>query len=115
MAEQDEGYINIMKQVVVPIEEKDFIINNPEGLTIEGVKFNIKQHEKRPNSRSGNKYIVAKFKLMLNSFKDFSKSGKLQNGKTILSRDGQGNVTWSEMIDENFNLVQVVMGPIEVK
>ena len=115
MAEKDEGYIDIQKQIVVPIEEKDFIMTNPEGLTTEGVKFNIGQHQLKSGSKGRNKYIAAKYELMLKHCKNFSKSGKLQNGKTILSRDEEGNVTWSEMIDENFNLVQQMMKPIEVK
>ena len=101
MAEQDEKYIDIKKQTVVPIEEKDFIVNNPEGLTLEGIKFNIRQWK----IGSKNKYVVGKYELMLVQCKDITKSGKLSDGKTILSRDKEGNATWTEMIDENFNLV----------
>ena len=115
MSEQDEGYIDITKQIVVPIEDKDFIINNPEGLTVEGVKFNISQHPAGLGGKKGvNRYIRAKYELMLKSCKNFTKSGKLTNGKTILSRDEGGNVTWTEMIDENFNLVYQILKPIEV-
>ena len=115
MAEQEEGYIDIMKQVVVPIEDRDFIINNPEGLTIEGVKFNISQYPAGKGGKKGvNRYIRAKYELMLKNCKNFTKSGKLSNGKTILSRDQDGSVTWSEMIDDNFNLVPQMMKTIEV-
>ena len=107
---EDETYIDIMKQVVVPIENRDFIINNPEGLTIEGIKFNISQHPAAFGGKKGvNRYIRAKYELMLKSCKNFTKSGKLSNGKTVLSRDEQGNVTWSEMIDDKFNLTNVQM------
>ena len=111
---EDESYIDIMKQVVVPIEDIDIIINNPEGLTLEGIKFNIAQYPAGAGGKKGvNRYIRAKYELMLKSCKNITKSGKLSNGKTILSRDEDGSVTWSEMIDENFQLTN--QKPIEVK
>ena len=113
---EEESYIDIMKQIVVPIENKDMIVNNPEGLTVEGVKFNIAQYPMgRKGNKGGNRYIRAKYELMLKQCKEFAKSGKLSNSKTILSRDEKGNVTWAEMIDDNFNLVPQIMRTIEVK
>ena len=115
MAEQEEMFIDIQKQIVVPIENKDVIVNNPEGLTVEGINFNIKQHRAKSGSRGGNKYIAAKYELMLKQCKNFAKSGKLSNGRTVLSRDVDGNVNWSEMIDENYNLIPQIIKPIEVR
>ena len=102
MAEKDETFIDFMTETKVPIEELDFIVNNPEGLTAEGVKFNINQWKKD----SHNKYVVKKYEYMLIKCKNFSKSGKLSDGKTILSRDKDDEVTWAEMIDDKFNLVK---------
>lgn len=100
MAEQQEKIIYFKDQIQVPIEDKDTITNNPEGLTVEGCKFNVKQCK-------NNKYIAAKYDLMLHKCKNFSSSGKLSNGKTVLSRDKDGNVTWAEMINEKFDLVSI--------
>ena len=109
----DESYIDFTRQTVVPIEELDSIVNNPEGLTIEGVKFNIASYPAPKGTgrgkKGGNKYIRGKYELMLKKCKNFAKSGKLEDGRTILSRDEKGNVTWAEMIDDNFQLVKDVV------
>ncbi len=94
---EEVKYINILdkKSVGIPKEEWEGVRDNPEGLTVEGIKFNIIEWK----VRSRNKYLVAKYRKMLNECKNFSTSGKLDNGKTILSRSKDGKVTWSESID----------------
>ena len=111
MAEEKEDIVYFKNQIRVPIENKDFVENNPEGLTLEGAKFNVYQWK----TKSRNKYVAAKYDLMVYTCKNFTKSGKLADGKTILSRDEEGNVTWSEMIDDKFNLVPKLEKVIEVK
>lgn len=102
--EEELKFINILDRNNVPVPKEDWenIRDNPEGLTVEGVKFNVYQHK----TRSKNRYIIAKYDKMLKECKNFTKSGKLTDGKTILSRDEQGNVTWSEMINDNFELIK---------
>ena len=103
MVEQDMKYINILdkKNIPVPKEQWENVRDNPEGLTVEGVKFNVNEWKRR----SKNKHVVAKYNRMLRECKNLTSSGKLSDGKTILSRDVKGTPTWTEMIDENFDLV----------
>ena len=111
MAEEKDKIIYFKDQIQVPIENKDFVENNPEGLTLEGAKFNARQWK----VLSKNKYTAAKYDLMVHTCKNFTKSGKLENGKTILSRDIDNKVTWAEMIDEKFNLILSIPIVVEVK
>ena len=96
---EEEGFIDIMKQTMLPIEAVDYITKNPEGLTREGCLFNL--HEWKYGSR--NKYTTKKYEEMLKRCKSFSNSGKTSEGKTILARDVNNRVTWASFIDEKGN------------
>jgi len=88
----DEGYVDFMKETMLPIEEVEFIKTNPEGLTKEGAECHLKNWK-----HSTNKYQVVKYESMLKVCKNFTESGKTPDGKTIMARDGK-NITWSEKI-----------------
>jgi len=91
---QEEGFIDIMKETKLPPEAVDFITKNPEGLTKEGAEFAYKQWK----TDSRNKYTTKKYESMIKHCKNFTNSGKLQDGRTILARDADGKVTWAEMV-----------------
>jgi len=87
------------KKRKVMLTDKDitFIKDNPAGLTKEGAQAEL--YDWLNNSK--NKYQQARYLSMVQNCKSFTKSGKLANGKTILARDKEGNVTWAEWLDVN--------------
>lgn len=89
---ENEGFIDIMKETRLPVEEVDYMLNNPEGLTREGIEYSVKLWES-----SHNRYLKKKYNDMLTMCKNVQSSGKTVDGKTILARR-DGKVTWSEDI-----------------
>ncbi len=87
-----EGFVDIMKETKLSPEETTYVLENPEGLTREGVDYSLKMWK-----QSTNKYQKKKFEMMLVHCKKFTTSGKTPDGKTILSRI-DSKVTWSESI-----------------
>ena len=98
---EEEGFIDIMKQTMLPIEAVDYLTKNPEGLTREGCLVTLNQWK----HGSRNKYTIKKYDEMLKRCKNFSTSGKIPNGKTILAKL-DNKVTWSDFTDEKGNIVQ---------
>lgn len=92
---QMESYIDIMKEVKLPIEEVDFAITNPENLTKEGADFSLSQWK----TGSKNRYVIQKYELMIRKCKSFSSSGKTTDGKTVLARDDSGKPVWTEKME----------------
>jgi len=88
-----DGFIDIQREVKLPQEEVDYLLNNPEGLTKEGAEYNFKQWKK-----SNNKYVIEKYRIMLEKCKNFSKSGLTTDGRTILARIDD-KVVWTEKLD----------------
>ena len=97
----EEGFIDIMRETKLPEDAVDYITKNPEGLTKEGCLVSINQW--KYNSR--NKYNTKKYEEMIKRCKNFTNSGKLSDGKTILSRNADGGVTWAEYVDEKYNVL----------
>lgn len=89
---EDETFIDIMKETKLPIEDINFIKENTEGLTREGVEYCIKMWK-----LSRNKYQIEKFTQMLKHCKKFEASGKTSDGKTIMSRR-DGKISWAEQV-----------------
>lgn len=90
----NENYVDIKKQIRLTPDELEFIKENPAGLTKEGCMQEIKNWK-----RSRNKYTKKMYDVMLVSCKNFTASGKTSDGKTIMSKDKDGRVTWSEKVD----------------
>jgi hypothetical protein len=91
-----EGFVDITQETRLPAEEVNYIMENPEGLTLEGVKYCQKLWK-----FSGNKYQKEKFKRMLTMCKKLEPSAKLGDGRTVLSRkkDNHDNmIVWAENI-----------------
>lgn len=86
----DEGFIDINKDVKLAQEEIDYIKDNPEGLTKEGVEYCLNMWK-----QSSNKYVIQKYKLMLTHCKNLAQSGKLSDGRTVLAKRND-KVVWSE-------------------
>jgi hypothetical protein len=101
MAEGGERFIDLgdKRRVVLTQSDVDFIKDNPHGLTKEGCQVSLVDWAKH----SKNRYVQARYKAMLEKCKSFTKSGKLSDGKTVLSRDSEEEVTWAEFIDVDFN------------
>lgn len=87
---ENEGFIDIMRETKLPVEEVDYVLNNPEGLTREGIEYSLKMWEK-----SNNRYLKKKYKEMLTKCHKIQPSGRAVDGKTILARL-DGKVTWTE-------------------
>ena len=93
----EERYIDVgdKKKIVLTDNDLTWIRDNPAGLTVEGAQVEFNEWLKR----SRNRYMQARYAAMLKRCRLFTKSGKLQNGKTILSRNEEGDVTWAEWLD----------------
>ena len=91
MAEMDEDFVDIQdkKKVFLVKEDIEQIRENPEGLTKEGCAEHIRNWE-----NSTNRYVLAKYKVMLKKCEKFTNSGKTVDSKIILSRDPKGKITW---------------------
>ncbi len=85
-----EGFIDLMRETRLPLEEVDYIRNNPEGLTKEGIGYCVKIWKS-----CHNRYVIAKYKKMVTECKNISTSGKTVDGRVILARL-DGNITWAE-------------------
>ncbi len=90
-----EGFIDIKKETRLSDSDVNLIEKNPEGLTKEGIQFNIDSWK----TGSRNRYIVKKYTQMLKSCKNLKSSGKTDDGRTILSRDESGKVTWAQVLE----------------
>lgn len=82
-------------KITLPPTEMDYVEKNPEGLTKEGVEHNLKSWKRE----SRNKYIIRRYEIMLKTCKSFTPSGKTIDGRTVLSRNNDGKVTWSEKLE----------------
>lgn len=102
MAEMDEDFVDIQdkKKIFLLKEDIDMIRDNPEGLTKEGCEFHVKNWD-----ASKNRYVKAKYRVMLAKCKNFTKSGKTVDGKTILARDKKGNIQWARLIEKESEAV----------
>lgn len=95
-------------KITLSEDEVIYVEKNPEGLTKEGIQHNLNSWK----SGSKNKYVVRRYEVMLNGSKDVDAcktttlSGKTSDGKTILARNNDGKVTWSEMLDSKLNLIK---------
>jgi len=88
----DDGFINLKNTTKLPDEEIDYVMSNPEGLTKEGIEYNIKAWSGK------NRYALKKYELMQKQCKTIQASGKLDDGRTILSRNPDGKI-WAEKLD----------------
>jgi len=93
-------FVDINKKIIMSPEDIYDIEKNPRRLTKEGVKKKIELW-----NQSNNKYLIRKYKLMLEKCKNFSESGKVKRKKIIdgkeveetfiiFQRDKKGNPTW---------------------
>ncbi len=91
MAEMDEDFVDIQdkKKVFLVKEDIEFIRENPKGLTKEGCAERIKSWE-----NSTNRYVLAKYRVMLKKCEKFTNSGKTVDGKVVLSRGKDGKIKW---------------------
>lgn len=91
MNEMDEDFVDIQnkKKVFLVKEDIEYIKENPEGLTKEGCIEHAKNWE-----NSSNRYVLAKYKVMVKKCEKFTPSGKTVDSRVILSRDKDGKVTW---------------------
>ncbi len=85
-----EGFIDLMRETKLPLEEVDYIRNNPEGLTKEGIDYSVKLWKS-----SNNRYVLAKYNKMITECKNISTSGKTVDGRVVLARL-DGKITWAE-------------------
>jgi hypothetical protein len=92
----NESFIDLQKETKLPYEEVDYVMKNPEGLTKEGVDYNVKQWGK------SNRYAVRKYELMRTRCEKIAQSGKLEDGRTILARNPNGDI-WAQWLDGSGN------------
>lgn len=111
-----EGFINLGEKKKVVLTDSDMMVikDNPHGLTKEGTKVEFNEWM----TRSRNRYMQARYALMLKNCKIYSTSGKLKDGRTILSRshvidaatkkptsDMNGEPNWCEWL--NIDMVRI--------
>ena len=84
-----------LRNTVFQEEEKKHILENPRGLTKEGIEESIVLWKS-----SNNKHTVLKFEMMLARCKKIAESGKTPDGKIILARDEEGVPTWTKVDDK---------------
>jgi hypothetical protein len=108
----EERYIDLdnKKKVVLTDNDVAFIRDNPHGLTLEGVKVEKQDWLKH----SKNRYMQARYLAMEKNCKSFTKSGKMNDGRTVLSRDVEGKPKWAEWIDTDYNRYPLKSNNIEV-
>jgi len=73
------------KMTVFNETEKEIIVNNPSGLTKEGVLKKIELWK-----RSSNRHQQILYQTMLKQCKNLHPSGKYEDGRTILAKDKNG-------------------------
>jgi len=78
--------------------EKEHIMENPDGLTKEGIDKKIELWK-----GSVNRHVELKYRAMLSNCKKIQPSGKDTEGNIILSRDKSGNPTWVEEVVKDHN------------
>jgi hypothetical protein len=95
----EESFIDLENKKKVMLDDKDFyyVKENPAGLTKEGIAVSYNDWARR----SKNKYLQALYLSMIKMCKNVKSSGKLKDGRTILSRDENDEVTWAEWLDKN--------------
>ena len=95
----EEGFIDLENKRKVMMDDKDihYIKDNPTGLTREGVVVSYNDWSRH----SKNKYLQGIYMSMLKMCKQFKTSGKLKDGRTILARNNEDEVTWAEWLDKN--------------
>lgn len=86
------------KKVVLTKTDIEFIRDNPHGLTKEGCRAYMNDWIKR----SRNRYMRARYVAMEQRCKNFTKSGKLKDGRIILSRDHKNNPNESAWLDTDY-------------
>jgi len=110
-----EGYINLNEKKTVVLTETDsrIVKENPHGLTREGAKVEFNEWM----DRSKNRYMQARYASMLKHCKVFTNSGKLKDGRVILSRapvldekkmptgDSNGEANWCEWVTVDYERV----------
>ncbi len=108
----EERYIDLdnKKKVVLTDNDVAFIRDNPHRLTVEGVK--VEKQDWLKHSR--NRYMQARYLAMEKNCKNFTKSGKMNDGRTVLSRDIEGKPSWAEWIDTDYNRYPLKSNNIEV-
>jgi hypothetical protein len=108
------NFINLDDKKRVVLTDSDMLVikENPNGLTKEGAKVEFNEWMKK----SKNRYMQARYASMLKNCKVFTNSGKLKDGRTILSRfpvmdkdtgkptnDLNGEPKWCEWLDTDMN------------
>ena len=93
----EERFIDLANKRRVVLTDKDLRIvrDNPAGLTLEGAKASLYDWL----NRSKNRYLQGLYAAIVQKCKNFKESGKLSDGRTILSRDEEDKVTWAEWLD----------------
>lgn len=101
MVKTEKQFIDLEDKRRVVLTENDvaFVRDNPHGLTKEGCKA----YKNDWVNHSRNRYMKARYTAMRQKCKTFTRSGKLKDGRIILSRDKEGNPKESSWLDTDYN------------
>ena len=85
-----KDFVDISKESPLAPEQIRTIVENPGGLTKEGVEKKITLQ-----NQSHNKYQKKMYQMMLKRCKNLATSGKTIDGQIILARR-DGTITWTD-------------------